>query len=96
MPLPPDSQDRLQRIEARLVGLRKNADTYKVPYVFVTDLNHALDELEALGIKADEFRPAEKSAVGHYGLDGDLVLIDGPYFRSKLDAAIHYLSGKRD
>jgi hypothetical protein len=95
MPLPPDSQDRLRRIEARLVGLRKNADAYKVPYVFVTELNHALDELEAMGITADEFRPAHTSSVGHYGLEGDLVLIDGPYFRSKLDAVIHYLSGKR-
>jgi hypothetical protein len=95
MAVPPDSQDRLRRIESRLIGLRKNADSYKVPYVFVTDLNHALDELEAMGISTDEFRPADTSAVGHYGLDGDLVLIDGPYFRSKLDAAIHYLSGKR-
>lgn len=95
MSAPADSQDALRRIESRLIGLRNNADAYKVPHVFVTELNQALDALEAMGIPADEFRPTDQTAVGRYGLEGDLVLIDGPYFRAKLDAAIQYLSGKR-
>jgi hypothetical protein len=94
MNAPADSQDALRRIEARLVGLRKNADGYMVPHTFVTELNQALDSLEAAGFPTDEFRPTDTSTVAGYGTDGHL-MIDGRYFRAKLDAVIHYLSGKR-
>jgi hypothetical protein len=93
MAVPPDSQDKLRRIEARLIGLRKNADGSMVPETFLTEMNQALDDLEAMGIPADEFRLPKSTPVDHEF--GGEAVIDGRYFRVKLDAAIQYLSSKR-
>jgi hypothetical protein len=94
MSAPGDSQDQLRRIEARLVGLRKNAEGALVSQSFVTELNQALDSLEATGYSAKEFRPSNEAMLGNRAFTEEPV-IDGPYFRAKLDAAIHYLSGRR-
>jgi len=94
MNAPDDSQDQLRRIEARLVGLRKNADGALVSQSFVTELNQALDSMEASGYSAKEFRPSEPTMFGHLAFTEEPV-IDGPYCRAKLDAVIHYLSGRR-
>ncbi|HEV2036766.1 MAG TPA: hypothetical protein VGU71_21660 [Candidatus Dormibacteraeota bacterium] len=93
MSVPPDSQDKLRRIEARLIGLRKNADGPMVPETFLTELNQVLDDLEVVGIPADEFRLPKSTPVEQEFGGGSV--IDGPFFRVKLDAAIQYLSGKR-
>jgi len=94
MSAPDDSQDKLRRIEARLVGLRKNADGQSVSQSFVTELNQALDSLEGAGYSATEFRPSEPTMFGNRAFTEEPV-VDGPYFRAKLDAVIHYLSGRR-
>jgi hypothetical protein len=94
MAVPPDSQDQLRRIEARLVGLRKNADGPYVSHTFVDEMNFALNDLEAMGIPTNEFRPSDSTTVERRGVEQRL-MIDGPYLRAKLDTAIQYLSGKR-
>jgi hypothetical protein len=66
--------------------LRKNADGSMVPETFLTEMNQVLDDLEAMGIPADEFRLPKSTPVDQEF--GGEAVIDGRYFRVKLDAAI--------